>query len=259
MYKAKKKLGQNFLEDKIVLQEIINSIKPQREDDFLEIGPGKGSLTELILGSVNTLNAVELDRDLILGLKLLGQKEGNLTIYNENILDFKINEIPKPKNKLRVIGNLPYNISSSIMLWSFNNQNKFEDMHYMFQKEFGQRLSSGTRSKSYGRLSVLTQYMTKVLSLFVVNPESFKPVPAVESIFVKLTPIPGRDINSPTAKKLQEITQIAFSKRRKMISKSYKDILGKEDFEYLNIESSLRPEDLTVEEFLKISNLLIQT
>ena len=102
MYKAKKKLGQNFLEDKIVLQKIINSIKPQREDDFLEIGPGKGSLTELILGSINTLNAVELDRDLILGLRLLGQKEGNLTIYNENILDFKINEIPKPKNKLRV-------------------------------------------------------------------------------------------------------------------------------------------------------------
>jgi 16S rRNA (adenine1518-N6/adenine1519-N6)-dimethyltransferase len=128
----------------------------------------------------------------------------------------------------------------------------------MFQKEFGQRLSSGTRSKGYGRLSVLTQYMTKVLSLFVVNPESFKPVPAVESIFIKLTPIAGRDINSPTAKKLQEITQIAFSKRRKMLSKSYKDILGREDFNYLNIESSQRPEDLTVEEFVRISDFLIE-
>ena len=258
MYKAKKNLGQNFLEDKVVLQEIIDSIKPYTEDDFLEIGPGKGSLTELIVGSVNTLNVVELDRDLILGLKLLGHKKGNLTIHNENILDFKIDEISNSKIKLRVIGNLPYNISSSIVLWSFNNQNKFKDMHYMFQKEFGQRLSSGTRSKSYGRLSVLTQYMTKVLSLFVINPESFKPVPAVESIFVKLTPIAGRDINSPTAKKLQEITQIAFSKRRKMLSKSYKDILGKEDFNYLNIESSQRPEDLTVEEFVRISDFLIE-
>ena len=100
--------------------------------------------------------------------------------------------------------------------------------------------------------------MAKVSNLFIVNPESFKPAPAVESIFIKLVPIPGRDLNSPIAKKLQEITRIAFSKRRKMLSKSYKDILGKEDFEYLNIESSQRPEDLTVEDFLKISNLLIQ-
>jgi len=259
VYKAKKNLGQNFLEDQSVLQEIIDSIKPQIENDFLEIGPGKGSLTELIMGKVNTLNVVELDRDLILGLKLMAQKVHNLSIHNENILDFKIDETLNPKKKLRVIGNLPYNISSSIMLWSFRNQNKFEDMHYMFQKEFGERLSSDTKSKSYGRLSVLTQYMTKVSSLFVVSPESFKPAPAVESIFIKLTPIPGRDLNSPVAKKLQEVTQIAFSKRRKMLSKSYKDILGKEDFEYLNIESSLRPEDLTVEEFLKISNLLIKT
>ena len=144
------------------------------------------------------------------------------------------------------------------MLWSFLNQDKFVDLHYMFQKEFGQRLSSDTGTKSYGRLSVLTQYMAKVSNLFIVNPESFKPAPAVESIFVKLVPIPGRDLNSPIAKKLQEITRIAFSKRRKMLSKSYKDILGKEDFEYLNIESSQRPEDLTVEDFLKISNLLIQ-
>jgi 16S rRNA (adenine1518-N6/adenine1519-N6)-dimethyltransferase len=97
-----------------------------------------------------------------------------------------------------------------------------------------------------------------VSSLFIVNPESFKPVPAVKSIFIKLTPIAGRDIDSPTAKKLQEITQIAFSKRRKMLGKSYKDILGKEDFNYLNIESSQRPEDLTVEEFVRISDFLIE-
>ena len=258
MHRAKKNLGQNFLEDRIVLQEIIDSIKPNKKDSFLEIGPGKGSLTELITGCVETLDAVELDRDLILGLRLLAQKEGNLTIHKGDILAFDIEENLKPKKKLRVIGNLPYNISSSIMLWSFLNQDKFVDLHYMFQKEFGQRLSSDTGTKSYGRLSVLTQYMAKVSNLFIVNPESFKPAPAVESIFIKLVPIPGRDLNSPIAKKLQEITRIAFSKRRKMLSKSYKDILGKEDFEYLNIESSQRPEDLTVEDFLKISNLLIQ-
>ena len=258
MHRAKKNLGQNFLEDRMVLREIIDSIKPNKKDSFLEIGPGKGSLTELITGCVETLDAIELDRDLILGLRLLAQKEGNLTIHKGDILDFDIEQNLKPKKKLRVIGNLPYNISSSIMLWSFLNQHKFVDLHYMFQKEFGQRLSSDTGTKSYGRLSVLTQYMAKVSKLFIVNPESFKPAPAVESIFIKLVPIPGRDLNSPIAKKLQEITRIAFSKRRKMLSKSYKDILGKEDFEYLNIEPSQRPEDLTVEDFLKISNLLIQ-
>ena len=131
----------------MVLQEIIDSIKPNKKDSFLEIGPGKGSLTELITGCVETLDAVELDRDLILKLRLLEQKEDNLTIHKGDILDFDIVENLKPKKKLRVIGNLPYNISSSIMLWSFLNQDKFVDLHYMFQKEFGQRLSSDTGTK----------------------------------------------------------------------------------------------------------------
>ena len=121
MYKAKKNLGQNFLEDKVVLQEIIDSIKPYTEDDFLEIGPGKGSLTELIVGSVNTLNVVELDRDLILGLKLLGHKKSNLTIHNENILDFKIDEISNSKKfTSNLIGSHNYeNIVSALSIGKY--------------------------------------------------------------------------------------------------------------------------------------------
>jgi len=257
MHKAKKNLSQNFLQDEVVLQDLINYVKPASEDSFLEIGPGKGVLTERIIPQVKNLDAVELDKDLMLGLKILEQNVNNFNVHHENILNFNMDLLSQP-SELRVLGNLPYNISSAVVLWSFKNIERFTDMHYMFQKEFGQRLFSQPGKKSYGRLSVLTQYMTEVTNLFTIMPESFKPRPSVESIFVKLTPIPGRNINSKIAIKLQEVTRIVFSKRRKMLSKSLKDILGKEDFINLDINPSDRPEDLRVEDFVKISELLIK-
>lgn len=257
VYKAKKNLSQNFLNDQVVLKKIIDFVNPDIGDNFLEIGPGRGSLTKILCPAVGNLDAVELDKDLLPGLRLLEERQDSLKIHNANILDFDLSELTE-QNNLRVIGNLPYNISSSIVLWSLKNIDNFQDMHYMFQKEFGQRLFANPKTKSYGRLSILSQYMAQITYLFTIHPESFDPEPSVESVFIKITPIQGRDINSPLAKKLQEITQITFSKRRKMLSKSLKGVLQQRDFLELGIKSSDRPEDLSIEDFIKLSNFLLE-
>jgi 16S rRNA (adenine1518-N6/adenine1519-N6)-dimethyltransferase len=257
VYKAKKNLSQNFLNDQVVLKKISDFVNPDLRDNFLEIGPGRGSLTKILCPDVESLDAVELDKDLLSELKRLEESQNSLKIHNANILDFDLSLLTE-QNNLRVIGNLPYNISSSIVLWSLEHIDNFQDMHYMFQKEFGQRLFANPKTKSYGRLSILSQFMAQITYLFTIHPESFNPQPSVESVFIKITPIKGRDMNSPLAKKLQEITQITFSKRRKMLSKSLKGILQQRDFLELEIDSSDRPEDLSVEDFIKLSNFLLE-
>ena len=254
MIKAKKDLGQNFLIDEVALNKIFELINPRTKDHFLEIGPGKGALTTILTESVRRLDAVELDKDLLLNLKLINSDK--LYIHNENILHFNINNI-FDNGKLRIVGNLPYNISTDIMLWSFNNLSEFEDMHFMFQKEFGERLSAKPNNKSYGRISVLTQYLTELDTVLYLEPESFNPRPSVESVFIRFMPIKDRNILSPVSIKLQEVTKQAFMHRRKMIGKSLKKILTSKQLDKLGIDLSLRPENLSVNDYVRISKALI--
>ena len=253
MIKAKKDLGQNFLIDAIIINQIIETINPDAEDTFLEIGPGRGAITEPLLKSIKYLHAVEIDRDLIKALENI--KNTNLLIHNNSILKFQLEQLGD--RNLRVIGNLPYNISTQIMLWTFANLKMFKDIHFMFQKEFGERLVSKNDKKSFGRLSVLTQYLTKPEFCFQINPESFIPEPKVESVFIKLLPIEGRSFNDALTKKLQEVSRIAFMHKRKMIGKSLKSILAIEELVNLGIDLKSRPENLSVEDYVKISETLI--
>ena len=253
MIKAKKDLGQNFLIDAIIINQIIETINPDAEDTFLEIGPGRGAITEPLLKSIKYLHAVEIDRDLIKALENI--KNTNLLIHNNSILKFQLEQLGD--RNLRVIGNLPYNISTQIMLWTFENLKMFKDIHFMFQKEFGERLVSKNDKKSFGRLSVLTQYLTKPEFCFQINPESFIPEPKVESVFIKLLPIEGRSFNDALTKKLQEVSRIAFMHKRKMIGKSLKSILAIEELVNLGIDLKSRPENLSVEDYVKISETLI--
>ncbi len=253
MIKAKKDLGQNFLTDAIIINQIIETINPDAEDTFLEIGPGRGAITEPLLKSIKYLHAVEIDRDLIKALENI--KNTNLLIHNNSILKFQLEQLGD--RNLRVIGNLPYNISTQIMLWTFENLKMFKDIHFMFQKEFGERLVSKNDKKSFGRLSVLTQYLTKPEFCFQINPESFIPEPKVESVFIKLLPIEGRSFNDALTKKLQEVSRIAFMHKRKMIGKSLKSILAIEELVNLGIDLKSRPENLSVEDYVKISETLI--
>ena len=254
MIKAKKDLGQNFLIDEVALNKIVEIINPNKKEHFLEIGPGQGALTKFLAKNTRRLDAVELDKDLLLGLRLINAEE--LFIHNENILDFDIRKVLE-NGKLRIVGNLPYNISTDIMLWTFQNLNYFKDIHFMFQKEFGERLSAEPNNKSYGRISVLAQYLTELETVLYLEPESFKPKPKVRSVFTKLIPKKDRKIDSPVGIKLQAVTKEVFQHRRKMVGKSLKKILTIKQLEKMDIDLSLRPENITVEEYIKIAQALI--
>ncbi len=254
MIKAKSELGQNFLIDEVALNKIIELINPKNEDHFLEIGPGRGALTKLLSTNVKRLDAVEIDKDLLQSLKLINSKK--LFVHNENILTFDIDSILEYR-KIRMVGNLPYNISTEIMLWAFNSLKNIKDMHFMFQKEFGERLSADPNNKSYGRISVLTQYLTELDRVLYLEPDSFKPKPSVESVFIRFKPKKDRHILSPTSKKIQEITKATFMHRRKMIGKSLKNILTTKQIDKLDIDLSLRPENLSVNTYVRIAEELI--
>lgn len=254
MIKAKKELGQNFLIDEVALNRIIELINPRNEDHFLEIGPGRGALTKRLSDKAKRLDAVELDQDLLLSLKLINSNK--LFIHNESILNFDIDRIIEYE-KIRLVGNLPYNISTEIILWAFDSLKQLEDMHFMFQKEFGERLSAEPNNKSYGRISVLTQYLTELEKVLYLEPSSFRPKPSVESVFIRFKPKKDRHILSPISIKLQEITKATFMHRRKMIGKSLKNILTTQQIEQLDIDLSLRPENLSVNDYVRIAEQLI--
>lgn len=254
MIKAKKDLGQNFLIDEVALNKIIEIINPKKKEHFLEIGPGQGALTKFLAKNTRRLDAVELDKDLLLGLRLINAEE--LFIHNENILDFDIRKVLE-NEKLRIVGNLPYNLSTNIMLWTFQNLNYFKDIHFMFQKEFGERLSAEPNNKSYGRISVLAQYLTELETVLYLEPESFKPKPKVRSVFTRFIPKKDRKIDSPIGIKLQAVTKEVFQHRRKMVGKSLKKMLTIKQLEKMDIDLSLRPENITVEEYIKIAQALI--
>ena len=254
MIKAKKDLGQNFLIDEVALNKIIEIINPNKKEHFLEIGPGQGALTKFLVKNTRRLDAVELDKDLLLGLRLINAEE--LFIHNENILDFDIRKVLE-NGKLRIVGNLPYNISTDIMLWTFQNLNYFKDIHFMFQKEFGVRLSAEPNNKSYGRISVLAQYLTELETVLYLEPESFKPKPKVRSVFTRFIPKKDRKIDSPIGIKLQAVTKEVFQHRRKMVGKSLKKILTPKQLEKMDIDLSLRPENISVNDYIRIAEALI--
>ena len=256
MIRTKKGLGQNFLTDELVLNQILEIVNPKKEDQFFEIGSGRGALTKKLMPNIKSIDGVEIDKDLISGLNKLKSPSNNLKIHQGSILKINLEKLSKNKSKFRVIGNLPYNLSSKIMLWTFNNAKQIFDIHYMFQKEFGERLVSPPGNKIYGRLSVLTQYMFDSEDLFKILPESFTPEPSVDSIFIKFLPKLQRNINSIEAIRLQELTKLMFSKRRKKISTSCKKILRPNEFIDLGINPNDRPESLSLDDFLKIIKYL---
>ena len=256
MIRAKKSLGQNFLTDELIISRLLETVSPKEQDNFFEVGSGRGELTKKITRIVRRIDTVEIDIDLIKNLKKLESEFSNLTIHENSVLNMDLRELSKEKLKFRVIGNLPYNLSSKIMLWTFTNSKHILDIHYMFQKEFGERLVSIPGKKSYGRLSVITQYLFECEALFKISPESFSPKPSVDSIFIKLLPKAQKNIKSAEATQLQEFTKLVFSKRRKKISTSCKDIMNPNQFIDLGIDPDSRPESLELNEFLKIIKYL---
>ena len=253
----RKRFGQNFLHDPLIIQRIIDSINPQYEDHIIEIGPGMGALTRPLLEKVSHLDVIEIDRDLASGLKeKLGKNQNKITIHQQDAMKTDFSNFGFLK--LRVIGNLPYNISTPLLFHLLKFSNLIHDMIFMLQKEVVDRICAESGSKQYGRLSVMLQCYCSVQRLFTVKPGSFIPPPKVDSAIVKLTPYkePKYELINPES--FSTIVRDAFSQRRKTIRNALKNYLSDEDFQVLKIAPEIRAEKLEIENFVSIANLYDQ-
>lgn len=254
MPQPRKRFGQHFLHDKGIISKIIQAINPQRTQHLVEIGPGLGALTHALLPLIDHLDAVEIDRDLIPILKESATEIGKLTIHEFDALKFDFHQLPTP---LRVVGNLPYNISTPLIFHLLEQLDCIEDMHFMLQREVVDRLSATPGNKIYGRLSVMVQYHCIVEKLFNVAAGAFNPPPEVESAVVRLRPYPEPPHHANDLSALRMLVNAAFSQRRKTLRKSLSNYLKPADWEAISIDSQRRPEELSVAEFVAISNIFV--
>ena len=255
---AKKRFGQNFLTDQAVIASLISAINPQNSDLLVEIGPGLGALTKPLLKKVDHLHVVEIDRDIVSWM----QKEyvyNGISIHNVDALKFDFSQLINIKNshQLRVIGNLPYNISTPILFHLLDNLACITDMHFMLQKEVVERMVALPSTPAYGRLSVMLQYYLQMEYLMTVPPEAFEPAPKVESAFVRCVPFASPPFVAKDTALFAKIVMSAFGQRRKTIRNTLKDFFSDDDFEQINISSQLRAENLSVSDFVLITNYLI--
>ena len=254
----RKRFGQNFLHDHNIIYHILSSLQAKPDEHWVEIGPGMGALTEPLLNLGLRLDVVELDRDLVSLLKDKFKQHANLEIFSADALRFNFSALVKNNEKLRIIGNLPYNISTPLMFHLLDNASCIDDMHFMLQKEVVDRICAAPGSKKYGRLSVMMQYYCATELLFDVPPESFDPAPKVMSAIVRLVPHqqPPVAVNEITL--LNRVVVQAFSQRRKTLRNSLSKLIEEDAIIALNIDPTLRAEALSLADFAKLSNLLIQ-
>jgi 16S rRNA (adenine1518-N6/adenine1519-N6)-dimethyltransferase len=252
----RKRFGQNFLHDHNIIYNIISSIQAKPDQHWVEIGPGQGALTGPLLNEGVRLEVVELDRDLVVLLKEKFKQYPNLRIHSADALRFDFSSLAGKGNKLRIIGNLPYNISTPLMFHLLDNAYCIEDMHFMLQKEVVDRICAVPGSKKYGRLSVMMQYYCATELLFDVPPESFDPAPQVMSAIVRLVPHRQPPVEVNDMGKLNRVVTQAFSQRRKTLRNSLKKLIAEEDIVALGVDPTLRAESISLAEFARLSNLL---
>ncbi|GAB2893055.1 16S rRNA (adenine(1518)-N(6)/adenine(1519)-N(6)) -dimethyltransferase RsmA [Microbulbifer echini] len=252
-HKARKRFGQNFLVDGNIIERIVRSIAPKETDQLVEIGPGQGAITELLLQRCPSLTAVELDRDLIPLLEFKFRDYPEFKIIERDALKFDFGTFAAD-GALRIVGNLPYNISTPLLFHLLSFKGKVQDMHFMLQKEVVDRLGASPSTKSYGRLSVMVQYYCRVQGLFPVPPQSFRPAPKVESAIVRLVPHSQIPYIAEDEKLLERVVNVAFQQRRKTLRNALKPLFPALDLEQLPVDTSRRPETLSVQEFVELTN-----
>ena len=252
----RKRFSQNFLKDHNVIENIVNIINPQKNDHIIEIGPGKGALTIPILNYVKKLNVIEIDKDLV---RLLSRNinDKNLIIHECDALKF---DYSKFKNSnLRLIGNLPYNISTPLLFHLLSYKEKIKNMLFMLQKEVAKRICAKSGTKEYGRLSVMLQYYCDVESMLIIKPDAFYPSPKVDSSIVKITPRQEPKYQLFNENCFEKIVRAAFSQRRKTLYNGLRKYLDEADIKKIGIPHNERAEKLEVEDFVKLSNLYYQS
>ncbi len=234
----RKRFGQHFLDDQSVIDHLIDSIAPRRDDVMVEIGPGLGALTSPLLERLDHLHVVEIDRDLARGLREAVPPE-HLHVHEIDALQFDLAAIGE---KIRVVGNLPYNISTPLIFHLLDQAARIDDMHFMLQKEVVERMAADPGSSTYGRLSVMVQHRCQVRWLFDVPPESFNPPPAVDSAIVRLVPRDAADLGDIELARLAQVVTAAFSHRRKTLRNALSGVVDAATLEALGIDPGLRAE-----------------
>jgi 16S rRNA (adenine1518-N6/adenine1519-N6)-dimethyltransferase len=256
-HQAKKRFGQNFLHDEAVISDIVDAINPEPGENLVEIGPGLGALTEPVIERAKKLSVVELDRDLAERLRHHPFLAPHLTIYETDALSFDFAQLATDEKPLRIFGNLPYNISTPLIFHLLTFKDKVQDMQFMLQKEVVQRMAAGPHCKAYGRLSIMTQYQCQVIPVMEIGPEAFKPAPKVDSAIVRL--VPHSDIKNPVKDitALNTVCLAAFNQRRKTIRNGFKNLISVAQLEALNIDANLRPENLTLDDYIMLANFIV--
>ncbi len=253
-HRPRKRFGQNFLHDPGVIQRIIDAIHPQAGDNLVEIGPGQGAITLPLLTALKRMQVVELDRDLIQPLAAQCAPVGEVIIHNADALKFDFSSIATADRPLRVVGNLPYNISTPILFHLLDYSAWIKDMHFMLQKEVVERMAAGPGSKTYGRLSIMLQARCQVESLFNIGPGAFTPPPKVDSAFVRLIPHPSPPCRIDDWTVFSALVNQAFSQRRKTLRNSLRKMLDAEQISAAGVDPGERPEQLGLEAFAALAN-----
>ncbi|TLX63087.1 16S rRNA (adenine(1518)-N(6)/adenine(1519)-N(6))-dimethyltransferase [Stutzerimonas nosocomialis] len=255
-HRARKRFGQNFLHDAGVIHRILRAIHPREGERLVEIGPGQGALTEGLLGSGAQLDVVELDLDLIPILQSKFADRANFTLHQGDALKFDFARLGGEPGSLRIVGNLPYNISTPLIFHLLEHAHLIRDMHFMLQKEVVERLAAQPGGGDWGRLSLMVQYHCRVEHLFNVGPGAFNPAPKVDSAIVRLVPHETLPHPARDPRQLERVVREAFNQRRKTLRNTLKGLLDADGIEAAGVDGSLRPEQLDLAAFVRLANQL---
>ena len=251
MSRPRKRFGQHFLTDAGVIDAIVRAVAPRENDVVVEIGPGRGAITAPIAARCSELHAIEIDRDLAARLRTRFADSHNIKIHEADALAYDFATIGK---SLRIVGNLPYNISTPLLFRLLEQRAVIHDMHFMLQKEVVDRMSAAPGSKAYGRLTIMLGAYFEVDALFDVDRSAFEPPPAVTSAVVRMQPLERVQVDD--AKRLSTIVARAFSQRRKILRNALAPLASQADLEALDIDPQLRPENIAIDTWIALANRL---
>jgi 16S rRNA (adenine1518-N6/adenine1519-N6)-dimethyltransferase len=255
---VRKRFGQHFLHDPGIIARIIDSVAPMPGQRLVEVGPGRGALTWGLLARARRLDTIEIDRDLAAGLCADPRAARGLTVHVENVLDTDFSRLRAAGPALRIVGNLPYNISTPLLFRLLQDRSAIADMHFMLQKEVVDRMAAQPGGKDYGRLTVMLAAYTEVEGLFDVGPGAFRPPPRVWSAVVRLRPSSGPRFEIGSDAMLRTVVTTAFSHRRKTLRNGLKGLLTGGDIEACGVDPNLRPETLAPAKFGQLAARLLQ-
>jgi len=254
-HKARKRFGQNFLQDTFFQQQILGALHIEPQDHWVEIGPGQGAITDHLAAKTHTLDAVELDRDLVKLLTARYAKQAHVTIHSHDALTFNFTQWAE-QHRIRLVGNLPYNISTPLIFKLLEQRACLQDAHFLLQKEVVDRLAATPGHKTYGKLSVIIQQAFQVTALFTIPPEAFQPQPKVQSSFIRLSPY----LNPPVAVSDQAtfiaLVKQAFAQKRKTLRNNLKTLFSDDALLDLGIRPDARAETLSLQQFADLANAL---